>query len=80
MACGLPVVASRIGVNAHIVKDGDNGFHASTEQEWAEALAKLLEDADLRRRLGASGRAQAVDRFSLQSQEARLVSLLQSLC
>lgn len=79
MACGLPVVASPIGVNSQIVKDGANGFLAATEQEWGETLARLLGDSSLRKRLGAAGRDQAVAHFSLASQKGRLIDLFRSL-
>ena len=79
MACGLPVVASPVGVNADIVKEGGNGFLASTGQEWGTSLAKLLEDSNLRRSFGANGRKLAVERFSLASQGPRLVELFRSL-
>lgn len=79
MACGLPVVASPIGVNAEIVKEGSNGFLAATGQQWREALSLLLERPDLRASLGTAGRRQAELNFSLASQAPRIVSLFQSL-
>jgi glycosyltransferase involved in cell wall biosynthesis len=79
MACGLPVVASPIGVNAQIVKDRVNGFCASSDDEWSDRLAILLGDAGLRRRFGDAGRAQAVADYSLASQAPRLVDLFKSL-
>lgn len=79
MACGLPVVASPVGVNVDIVKEGANGFLASSDDQWRRALAVLLGNAGLRHRLGVAGRAQAVEQFSLASQEGKLVSLFQSL-
>jgi glycosyltransferase involved in cell wall biosynthesis len=79
MACGLPAVASPIGVNAQIVKDGVNGFRASTEHEWRKALAALLDSAPLRSRFGSQGRDLVVREFSLSSQKARLIDLFKSL-
>jgi glycosyltransferase involved in cell wall biosynthesis len=79
MACGLPVVASPIGVNSDIVDEGKHGLLVSSEEQWEAALVTLIRDPDLRRRMGAAGRERAVERYSLQSQAPRLVALLQSL-
>ena len=79
MACGLPAVASPIGVNADIVKEGVNGFLASTELEWRDALAALCTSPELRSGLGSAGRQRAVRDFSLDSQKDRLVALFQSI-
>lgn len=62
MAHGRPVVASPVGVNAEIVAP-DRGFLASTEAEWREALARLM-DGELRRRMGAAGRSFVEATFS----------------
>lgn len=66
MACGLPVVASPVGVNMDIVEHGVNGFLATTEEEWRETLTTLLRDPDLRRRMGAAGRRKVEAEYSLQ--------------
>jgi len=66
MACGLPVVASPVGVNAEIVEHGVNGFLARNDAEWREALMTLLNDPDLRRRMGAAGRKKVEREYSLQ--------------
>lgn len=79
MACGLPVVASPVGVNCEIVREGDNGFLAMHENEWLRALERLIGDPGLRRRMGESGRARAVADYSLASQQPRLLALLRSL-
>lgn len=78
MACGLPVVASPVGVNSHIVEHGVNGFLARTEDEWVEALQTLISDASLRRRMGAAGREKVERAYSLQSAAPRLAELLRS--
>jgi glycosyltransferase involved in cell wall biosynthesis len=65
MACGVPVVASPVGVNRDIIQDGVNGFLASNEREWTEKLGRLLSDAALRRRFAEAGRATIEARYSL---------------
>ncbi len=65
MAAGIPVVASRVGVNPDIVADGETGLCVSTNEEWVAALRRLIDDATLRQRFGAAGRARVVERYSI---------------
>jgi glycosyltransferase involved in cell wall biosynthesis len=76
MACGLPVVASPVGVNREIVVDGENGFWAQTEGEWRVALARLLQSAELRRTMGEKGRRRVVEEYSLARWRAPFVQAL----
>jgi glycosyltransferase involved in cell wall biosynthesis len=76
MACGLPVVASPVGVNRDIVSS-DAGLLASTEDEWIRGLDKLIGDPDLRRCMGEAGRARIVKRYSLASQQKPLLEAFQ---
>ena len=75
MSCGVPVVASAVGVNREIVQDGVNGFLASTADEWRQKLAALMADADLRRRMGAAGRRTIQERYSLQVNAPRVAAV-----
>ena len=79
MACGLPVVASPVGVNADMVSDGANGFLAASAGEWRDALLRLLDDAELREAMGRNGRMLAERSYSLASQAPRLVALFESV-
>jgi len=76
MACGVPVVASPVGVNAAIVDDGRNGFLARDPSEWRRRIDRLLADAALRQRLGAEGRRLVEAHYSLEVQQPRLLALL----
>lgn len=76
MACGLPVVASPVGVNAEIVEHGVNGFLADSERDWQEALETLIGDPDLRHRMGKAGREKVERQYSLQVQGPRVAQLL----
>lgn len=80
MACGLPVVASPVGVNRGIVANGVNGFLASTEEEWRDALIRLIGDPELRARMGREGRALAESSYSLASQAPRLIEVFRRAC
>jgi len=79
MACGLPVIASPVGVNSEIVEHGVNGFLAETQEEWEVALSTLLADSDLRQQMGKAGREKVEREYSLQVTGPKLVALLKSI-
>ncbi len=64
MAAGRVAVAAPVGVNADIVRHRENGFLASTDQEWTEILDELASSSDLRARVAAAGRKTVEERFS----------------
>src|SRR5437879_1109811 len=76
MALGVPPVGSPVGVNTDIVADGENGLLASSEDEWVEAVGRLVQDAALRHRLGTAGRSTVIDRFSGQRWAPRFLEVL----
>lgn len=76
MACGLPVVASGVGVNPEIVRHGENGFVANTSDEWVAALEQLLLSATLRQQMGTVGRQRVERDFCIQQTGPRLAGLL----
>lgn len=79
MACGLPVVASPVGVNSDIVREGENGFLAENSDQWSGALRTLISDPDLRAQMGRAGRACVEKDYSLASQAPRLVEVFRSI-
>ncbi|MCI0432176.1 MAG: glycosyltransferase family 4 protein [Gemmatimonadetes bacterium] len=66
MACGLPVVASRIGGLQFTVQDGATGllFEPGDDQDLARKIERLLDDADLRTRLGRAGRSRFEEHYA----------------
>jgi glycosyltransferase involved in cell wall biosynthesis len=79
MAVGIPVVASPVGKNLELVQDGVNGLFARSEQEWAEKLALLARDPELRQRMGAAGRRFVEERYSLDAATPRLLEILRGV-
>jgi len=55
MAAGLPVIANPVGVHAEMIRHGET-VSCQQPAEWAEAIAVLILDPALRRRLGRAGR------------------------
>ncbi len=66
MASGTPVVASRLGGIPEIVEHGVTGYlvEPGNEAELRDALARLLADRSLARRLGAQARERVVEQFT----------------
>lgn len=79
MACGMPVVASPVGVNVNIVTHGVNGFLATQTEEWTTALRRLVADPNLRQQLGAAGRETVAKRFTVQRAAETIASVLRAL-
>jgi glycosyltransferase involved in cell wall biosynthesis len=79
MAHGVPVVISPVGMNAELVESGRNGFLADTVEEWTDALGRLVEDVELRRRLGAEARASIERAYGTRTVFAGLLAVLDEL-
>ena len=76
MAAGLPVVATCVGGLPDVVVEGETGLLVPPREPeaLAEALARLLEDPDLRDRMGRAGQVRA-EEFSDQVMFERLEAL-----
>jgi glycosyltransferase involved in cell wall biosynthesis len=79
MGLGIPPVVSPVGVNASIVRDAINGFHARTEEEWIDRIGFLLEDEALRRRLGQEARKTVEESYSALVHAPRVAHLLREV-
>ena len=76
MASGVPFVMSPVGVCASMGRRGVTHFAATTDDEWREALRRLLADAALRLEMGKAGRAFAESHYALEPQAEALASVL----
>ena len=79
MGMGKPVVASPVGVNQEIVEQGVNGFLATTEDEWHDALSNLVKNPGLRAEMGLAGREKVERAFAIDVTAPKLVQLLQEV-
>ncbi len=77
MACGVPFVMSPVGVCATMGVAGETHFLARSDDEWLDALRRLLADAELRRRMGRAGRAHAEANYAMAAQAEALAAILQ---
>ncbi len=69
MALEVPTIMSALGVNTEIIQDGENGFLASSEDEWVIKLTRLIDSFELRKKMGAAGRKTVEQKYSHESQK-----------
>jgi len=79
MACGIPVVASPVGVHHQMVRHGVNGLLAHIVAEWKSCLAELIASPELRAKLGTAGRETVQQNYDVHQAAERLASVLQRL-
>lgn len=66
MATGLPVIASPVGLNSQIVREGVTGLLPATPGDWPTAIARLAGDVELRRVMGGRGRQVVLEEYNLR--------------
>ena len=79
LATGVPVVCSPAGINKEIVEDGVHGFWANSQEEWIEKLEILINDHDLRRKMGMAGRERVIEHYSLKANAPRILKIFEQL-
>jgi len=79
LSVGVPVVCTPVGVNSDIVQDGENGFWATNQEEWVNRLSTLIQNPDLRFKMGLNGIETVEREYSLAITSEKLFRVLQGL-
>ncbi|MFI9249877.1 glycogen synthase [Streptomyces sp. NPDC053069] len=83
MACGTPVVASRVGGIPEVVDDGRTGVLVDVDEEFETRLARALDtvlgDPAVGRRMGEAGRERAVGEFGWDTVARRTAALYEEI-
>lgn len=79
MSCGVPTIASPVGILPDVVRHGHTGCLAAGPEVWADAIEHLLADPGLRSELGAAGRDHMVDHYSVRAVADDFASILRSV-
>jgi glycosyltransferase involved in cell wall biosynthesis len=76
LACGVPVVATRVADNEILVPDGKVGFIVESEDAvgLATRIRELLDDSVLREKLGATARSWIVENFSADRMAEKMIA------
>ena len=75
----LPIVATNVGDNEHLVIDGENGFlHPVGDVEGlATSIKRLLDSSTLRNNMGQKGNQNLRDNYSMKLFEKRYIDLIE---
>lgn len=81
MACGAAAVASNVGGNPELVRDGETGllFPSGDVNALAARLRRLAGDAELRKRVAAAGSAFIRSEMSIETASARMAAIYREL-
>lgn len=67
MSLGIATVMSPVGMNNELIQHGENGFLAETADEWIENLSDLIEDKQLRKKIGLAGNQTILNHYSVEA-------------
>ena len=78
MAAWLPVVALNVAAIPEMVLDGQTGYvcEPGDKEAFGDAVGRLLDDADLRHRMGAAGRTRVAEVYDMAASARRLLTIL----
>ena len=79
MAMEVPPIASPVGENKLLIKNSEDGFLASNEEEWKENISHLIEKAELRKTMGKLGRKKIEEDYSLEVSANKLVKIFEEI-
>jgi glycosyltransferase involved in cell wall biosynthesis len=79
MSIGIPFVATAYGVNYRIMQHGIQGFLALSDDEWTESIITLIDDVDLRRKMGIAGRKTFEDLYSVKANFSKYLHVFNSV-
>lgn len=80
MSLAIPTVMSPVGVNSEIIKDGINGLLAATTEEWILKIKMLIENPQLRMKLGNAARETVLKHYSVEANKHLYLESFKKLC
>lgn len=78
-ACGIPGVASDVGMNREVTVPGETGILAKTDDEWMQAVRTLKADDEERLRMGQHARKKVEELYCIQQTSRLIINLLKTV-
>lgn len=81
MAHGIPTIATPVGGVPQVIEDGTDGFlfPVDDEKRLSEIIKRLLDDPNLRKRIGSAGRAKIAGCFDIEAGVEQLIELYERI-
>ena len=76
---GQPMVASKCGPYKDTIREGQDGFLASTVPQWIDKVSALVRSPTLRKGIGEAAMRRVLREYSMTGGAARWVSALQTI-
>jgi glycosyltransferase involved in cell wall biosynthesis len=74
MALGIPPVATPLGSNPAVIDHGETGFLVDDDVAWQAAVERLVDDIELRERVGRRAAEVAHERYTLQANADKIIA------
>ncbi len=75
MALNIPPLASPVGVNTQIIENGKTGFLCQTPQDWEKNIVQLIDNQELRIKIGRQARQKVETQYSVTANVANFLKL-----
>lgn len=79
MSVGKPAVMSAVGMNCDIIDHGQNGYVPVGEDAWFEVLSELIDNDELRKKIGDEGRKTILEKYSYGVIKHQMLEIYSSL-
>jgi glycosyltransferase involved in cell wall biosynthesis len=79
MALGIVPVGTPMASNTEVIRHGENGFLASTDDEWIEYLSCVIGDSELRKNMSRQAADDAIAKYSLQANAEKIIEAFRSV-
>jgi glycosyltransferase involved in cell wall biosynthesis len=79
MAIGIPFVATAYGTNFRIMENGVQGYMASDNAEWENQIIALIDNKELRKKMGLAGRKRVEEAYSVQANSSKYLMVFKKV-